>query len=78
MPRKINGQLYYGTSEVCQKVGVSRATLFRWLRQGILNTIYTDRRGWRIFTDDDLNKIHAEVNRIEVKHISHPDKYARD
>lgn len=67
MPIEINGQKYYRTSEACKKTGVSRATLFRWLKAGILEKSYRDRRGWRIFTEDDLSKIQAEARRIKVE-----------
>ncbi len=70
MPIEINGQTYYRTSEACAKAGVSRATLFRWLKAGILKPSYRDRRGWRIFTEDDLSKIQAEASRIEVEYTS--------
>ena len=70
MSIEINGQTYYRTSAACAKTGVSRATLFRWLKTGILKTAYRDRRRWRIFTEDDLGTIQAEATRIEVEHIS--------
>ena len=70
MPIEIDGQTYYGTSESCKKTGISRATLFRWLKVGILEKHYKDRRGWRIFTEEDLNKIRAEAKRIEVEYAS--------
>jgi excisionase family DNA binding protein len=65
---EINGQMYYRTSEACKKTGVSRATLFRWLKAGILEKHYKDRRGWRIFTEEDLSKIRAEAKRIKVEY----------
>ena len=52
------------------KTGISRATLFRWLKAGLLKKSYRDRRGWRLFTEDDLNKIQAEANRVEAQYIS--------
>ncbi len=70
MPIEINDQTYYRTSEACMKTGISRATLFRWLKAGVLNKSYRDRRGWRLFTEDDLNKIQAEANRIEAEDTS--------
>ncbi len=63
----INGQTYYRTSEACRKTSISRATLFRWLNDGILEKSLRDRRGWRMFTDDDLDKIRAEANKIKVE-----------
>ena len=69
MPIEINGQTYYRTMEVCRKTGISRATLFRWINQGILPTLLRDRRGWRLFTADDLNKIKTENGKIEVEKV---------
>jgi excisionase family DNA binding protein len=66
VPMEIDGQMYYRTSEACKKTGVSRATLFRWLKAGILEKCYKDRRGWRIFTEEDLKIIRGEARRIEV------------
>lgn len=70
MPIQINGQKYYRTSEACMKTDISRATLFRWLKVGVLKKSCRDRRGWRLFTEEDLNKIQAEVNRVEVENTS--------
>ena len=62
----INGQTYYRTSEACQKAGISKATLLRWFKAGILeNAVRRDRKGWRLFTKDDVNRIQAEANRIK-------------
>jgi excisionase family DNA binding protein len=68
MPIAINGQTYYRTSEACVKAGISRSTLFRWLKSGILEKSHRDRRGWRLFTKDDLNRIKAEATKIAVEH----------
>ena len=70
MPREIDGKRYYETTEVCEKVGISRPTLFRWLKRGILSKLHRDRRGWRLFTEDDLARIRAEATKIEVQYAS--------
>lgn len=67
MPIEINGHMYYRTSEACTKTRVSRATLFRWLKTGVLRGTRRDRRGWRLFTEDDLKEIQAEARRIEFE-----------
>ncbi len=64
MPVKSKGNIHYRTSEVFKKVGISRSTLMRWLKSGIIKEPYRDRRGWRLFTEDDLNSIRGEANRI--------------
>jgi len=63
----IDGERYYRTTEACRRTGISRATLFRWLKSGILDRTRKDRRGWRLFTEEDLSKIRAEAIRIEVE-----------
>lgn len=65
MPVTVDGQTYYRTAEVCRIVGISRATLFRWLKEGIFKEAeHRDRRGWRLFTEDEIDKLKAEANRI--------------
>jgi len=70
MPREIYGKRYYEATEVCKEAGISRPTLFRWLKRGLLIQLHRDRRGWRLFTEEDLNKIRAEATRIEIDHVS--------
>ncbi len=65
MATRINGQTYYRTSEACQRAGISKATLFRWVKMGILEDVERkDRKGWRLFTEDDVNKIKFEATRL--------------
>jgi len=67
MSIEINGKTYYRTAEVCAKAGISRATLFRWLKAGVLKKTYRDRRGWRMFTESDLETLRAEADMIKVE-----------
>ena len=67
MSIEIDGKTYYRTAEVCAKAGISRATLFRWLKAGILKKTYRDRRGWRMFTESDLETMRAEANTIKIE-----------
>jgi predicted site-specific integrase-resolvase len=65
MPKTISGTTYYSTIEACRMVGISRNTLFRWLREGSYEDVESlDRRGWRLFTDDDIDRLSAEANKI--------------
>jgi DNA-binding transcriptional MerR regulator len=70
MPIEIDGEVYYWTLEVCRKANVSRSTLLRLLKDGLLDKMRRDRRGWRLFTENDLSVIKAEINRIKVEEIS--------
>lgn len=65
MPVTLNGQTYYRTTEVCRLVGISRTTLFRWLKDGVFNEAqHRDRRGWRLFTEDEIDRLKTEANQI--------------
>lgn len=69
MSIEINGQVYYRTAEACARAGISRATLFRWLKTGILKETHRDRRGWRMFTEKDLNLLREEVVTVKVEYV---------
>ena len=65
MPVTLSGQKYYRTAEVCRMVGISRTTLFRWLTEGVFSEPrHRDRRGWRLFTEDEVDRMETEANRI--------------
>ena len=65
MSTVVNNRTYYRTSEACQTAGVSRSTFFRWLKIGVLEDVpHKDRKGWRLFTQDDIDEIKAEANKI--------------
>jgi len=63
MPVEIDGKLYYWTLEVCQEMCLSRSTILRWLKSGVIQEPIRDRRNWRIFSEEELDKIRAEVNK---------------
>jgi predicted site-specific integrase-resolvase len=71
----VDGRTYYRTAEVCRIVGISRATLFRWLKEGTFREAeHRDRRGWRLFTEDEIDKLRAEANRINKASQSRTNK----
>ena len=65
MTVKIDGQTYYRTAEVFRMIGISRNTLYRWLQKDILGGIeHRDSRGWRLFTQDEIDKLNTAINYI--------------
>ena len=48
---------YYSTKEVLKRIGVSRNTLFLWLKKGKIKEVIRDRNGYRLFSDDDIKRI---------------------
>jgi excisionase family DNA binding protein len=65
MTISLDGKTYYRTAEACKLAGISRNTYFRWLREGLLPDVgVRDRRGWRLFTEEDLLRLRSEANRV--------------
>jgi predicted site-specific integrase-resolvase len=70
MPVRIDGRIYYRTAEVCQIVGIGKSTLFRWIKQDIVKDAeYRDRKGWRLFAEDELRSLKSETNKIQTNHV---------
>ena len=59
----INEKKYYWILEFCRKAHISRSTLLRWLKEGRIEEPIKDKRGWRIFSEEDLKIINAEDGR---------------
>ncbi len=60
----IGNKTYYLTSEACEMAGISRGTLFRWIREGIIPDVgLKDRNGWRLFTKEEVDKLKAEAQK---------------
>ncbi len=65
MPIVIDGQTYYRTADVCRMAGISRNTLFRWVKGGMFSDVeYRDCRGWRLFTAAQVEAIRTKTNHI--------------
>jgi len=65
MPVVIDGETYYRTAEVCRMIGISRNTLFKWLKEGIFSDVeYRDWRGWRLFTAAQVETIRTQTNHV--------------
>ncbi len=47
------------TAQVAKLAGVHKDTLLRWLRQGLVPEPQRDRRGWRIFSSEDADKVNS-------------------
>jgi excisionase family DNA binding protein len=64
MTISISGQQYYRTAEACRIAGISKNTFLRWVHDGVFtDVLHRDRRGWRLFTEEDLQRLKKEVNK---------------
>ena len=68
MPIILDGQIYYRAMETCRIVGISKNTLFRWTKKGILGEAeYRDWRGWRLFSQNQVDTLKAITQQIVVR-----------
>jgi DNA-binding transcriptional MerR regulator len=54
---QVSAQKRYKTIEVCELFDVSRATLFRWEREGLISGPSRDWRNWRLYTTQHIKEI---------------------
>jgi len=70
MPIEIDGKVYYRMLEACHEANIGRSTLLRWLKTGIFGKLHRDTRGWRLFTEENLEEIRAKANKVEIEEES--------
>ena len=64
----VNGETYYRTAEACRTIGVSRNTLFRWLKEDDLDDAeYRDWRGWRLIPEAQVKRMQLKTSQMLVK-----------
>ena len=76
MPVKINGTEYYRTNEACTLAGITKNTFLRWVSNDAYKDVpHRDRRGWRLFTQEDVERLTREVNKIKIASVNKPSKF---
>ena len=45
------------TKDAAKKIGVSKSTLLRWIQTGLIEDVHRDKRGWRNWRHDDVQKV---------------------
>ena len=68
MPSRVDGRIFYSIREACSLTNTNRDTFLRWVREGKFTDVeHRDRNGWRLFTQEDVQRLKARVNHIEVR-----------
>jgi DNA-binding transcriptional MerR regulator len=58
MPIEINDETFYLIGEAMQEIKITSMTYYRWVKQRKINDVERrDRRGWRLFTKADIQRI---------------------
>jgi predicted site-specific integrase-resolvase len=61
---KLNkGEKGHATRDICELFDISRATLFRWEREGRLSAVWRDWRNWRLYSEQHIEEIRSIVSR---------------
>jgi excisionase family DNA binding protein len=50
-------QKTFSTEEAAKAAGISKSTLLRWIRQGVVSEVRRDRNNWRVFTRKDVSHL---------------------
>lgn len=67
MPVILDGQTYYRAKETCHILGISKNTLFRWVKKGMLGVEeYRDWRGWRLFDQNQIDTLKTVTQKITI------------
>ena len=65
MPVDVNGTQYLSVTEVAERAGVSRQTVWRWRRNGAVPAGWLYRKRQVLFTKEEAAKIEEYANRLE-------------
>jgi predicted site-specific integrase-resolvase len=65
VPVTLNGRTVFPIGEALEEASISRATFFRWIKQGrIRDAEYRDRNGHRVFTPEEVQGLRNYAQRI--------------
>jgi hypothetical protein len=56
-----NGDEGIKANQVCQLFDISKATLFRWEREGVIAEPARDWRNWRLYTPKNVDEIEKVI-----------------
>lgn len=58
------------TKYILKEFDISRQTLYNWIHEGLLNEPVKDWRGWRIWTQEDLDQLRKLLSEKNNKNLS--------
>jgi hypothetical protein len=61
--RKTAKKKIYKTSEICDLFDISKATLFRWEKEGLISSVGRDWRNWRLYSSRTVEEIRDIIKR---------------
>lgn len=58
----------YKTKDICNIFDISRATLFRWEKEGLISGVGRDWRNWRLYTERTISQIKKIIRKRNEQH----------
>jgi adenine-specific DNA-methyltransferase len=62
-----NPKKRYKAKEICRIFDISKATLFRWERDGQISDVKRDWRNWRLYSNENVQEIRVLIRKKNVK-----------
>jgi ActR/RegA family two-component response regulator len=62
-------QKFYSSKEVCDNLQISKSTLFKWEREGLITRVRRDWRGWRLYDEHNLEEIKRNIERQKLQDV---------
>ncbi|MBI1824325.1 MAG: MerR family transcriptional regulator [Nitrospirae bacterium] len=53
------------TVDICEMFDISKSTLFRWEKEGLISNIGRDWRNWRVYSQNNLNEIRRIIGNMK-------------
>lgn len=54
---------FYSSKDVCENLQISKSTLFKWEREGLITKVRRDWRGWRLYDERNLEEIRQNIEK---------------
>jgi DNA-binding transcriptional MerR regulator len=58
----------YKTKDICKRFDISKATLFRWEKEGLISNVGRDWRNWRLYSEHNMNEIRKIMQSRNNRH----------
>jgi len=59
---------FYSSKDVCKICQISKSTLFKWEREGLITKVRRDWRGWRIYDQGNIDEIRKAIEEQKLDH----------
>lgn len=57
---------FYSSKEVCEQLQISKSTLFKWEREGLITKVRRDWRGWRLYDARNVEEIKQNIEKQKL------------